>query len=67
MLTLKQIIKSSRMMHQYAGEYNGFYSDHISENNIYNNDLDKNPIQERVEVKLGYEVGKDGDLRIVQK
>ena len=67
MLTLKQIIKSSRMMLQYGCEYRGFQTDHVPEYNIYNNDLDKNPIQERVEVKLGYEVGKDGDLRIVQK
>ena len=67
MLTLKDIIKNAKMMEQTGGEYRGFHEDHIPEHYDSGFREPLSPRDEAIVLSLGYEVGSDGDLRIVQK
>lgn len=61
MLTLKHILKVGRMMEQTGRDPN------FSESSVLGKDYSPESGEEAVEVKLDYECGADGDLRIVQR
>ncbi len=55
------------MMEQTGGEYRGFHEDHINPNTHVEVPLAHRDGEHYVTVNLDYEVGSDGDLRIVQR
>lgn len=69
MLPLRDILKVRRMMEQ-TGDFDAALDrqDNVYHRNYLGGYIPQNDVSDKpVEVNLGYEVGEDGDLRIVQR